>query len=351
VIEGPVSVGQRELDGSQVATLQVGDARAEVLAHGAHLVGLWLPDRRGRVEDVVVSLRRPDGEIDVAAYRDPVRNPHLGGMAGRYANRIADARFELDGRVWQLVPNEGPNQLHGGPEGLDRRDWALSTQSDDRGAVARLELRSDDGDQGYPGTVDLAVTYRLDRAGELQIHVEAVTDAPTVLSVTNHTYWNLAGTSERSAAGAASVRDHLLTVAASSVVRVDGALIPTGDLDPVEGTAFDLRRPTRLGDTIDRPELATVGGLDHCLVLDGTDPAAELVDPASGRRIRVRTNQPGLQVYTANHGAGPLPRHGAVCLETQQLPDAPNRPTFPSPVLRPGQRYRHEHVVEFGTAD
>jgi aldose 1-epimerase len=198
--------------------------------------------------------------------------------------------------------------------------------------------------------VDIMVTYRLDRAGELQIHVEAVTDAPTVLSVTNHTYWNLAGTSDVSAAASASVRDHLLAVAADRVVRVDRALLPTGELDAVEGTVFDLRRPPRLGDAIDRPELAPVGGLDHCLVLDGTLPAAELVDPTSGRRIRIRTNQPGLQVYTANHGAGPLPRHGAVCLETQHLPDAPNQPTFPSPVLRPGQQYCHDHVVELGTA-
>ncbi len=348
---GRITIDQRSIDGSEVATLQVGPVRLEVLAHGAHLVGLWWPDRHGRTDNVAVSLRRPDGSVDVAAYRDPVRNPHLGGMAGRYANRIASSRFALDGVLHELTPNEGPHHLHGGPVGFDRRDWAMATDQDDLGAEVRLRLASEAGDQGYPGAVEVEVRYRLDLSGELGITAEATTDAPTVLNVTNHTYWNLAGTSDPALADEASVRDHLLSVAADRVVRVDGALIPTGALDPVAGTAFDLRRRTRLGDAIDRPELATVGGLDHCWVLDGSVPSAELVDPAGGRRIRIRTNQPGVQVYTANHGAGPLPRHGAVCLETQCLPDAPNQATFPSAVLRPGQRYRHEHVVELGTTD
>ena len=214
-------------------------------------------------------------------------------------------------------------------------------------------LRSDDGDQGHPGTVDVVVTYRLDRAGELQVHVEGVTDAPTVLSVTNHTYWNLAGTSERSAAGAASVRDHHLTVAASRVVRVDGDLIPTGDLDPVDGAPRSISVGPRGWATrsIARSWQRSAAWIIAWCSTARTRQAEAVVDPVSGRRIRVRTNQPGLQVYTANHGAGPWPRHGAVCLETQHLPDAPNQPTFPSPVLRPGQRYRHDHVVEFGTAD
>lgn len=339
------SVGRVGISGSELVTLSAGPHRAEVLSYGAHLVGLWTPDRRGGIDDVVVSLRDPEGAVDVEGYRDPVRNPHLGGMAGRYANRIAGARFELDGVQHHLVPNEGGNQLHGGPRGFDRCEWSVTTEVDDRAASAVLTLVSPDGDQGYPGRVEVTVTYRLGVDDTLSIEVRGVTDAPTVLNVTNHTYWNLSGTSRPAARADATVADHLLQVSADRFVRVDEALLPTGDLDPVEGTPFDLRRPTLLGEVVDTPGLAATGGLDHCLVLDGTQPAAVLQHPASGRRIRVHTDQPGIQVYTANHGAGPLPRHGAVCLETQHLPDSPNRPAFPSPVLRPGETYLHRHVV------
>jgi aldose 1-epimerase len=333
----------------RVVTLRAGALRAEVLTYGAHLVGLWAPDRDGRLDNLVVSLRHPDGTVDVDAYRDPVRNPHLGGMAGRYANRIAGAEFELDGVVHRLVPNEGPNQLHGGPDGFDRLDWTAVERAD--GAAVTLRLTSPDGDQGFPGRVDVAVTYELCDDSTLRIDVEGTTDAPTVLNVTNHAYWNLAGTSDPAAGQHATIRDHVLSVAADRVVRVDDALVPTGSLDPVEGTPFDLRAPVQLGAVIDSPELAPVGGLDHCLVLDGSAPSAELTDPASGRRLRIETDQPGLQVYTANHGAGPLPRHGAVCLESQHLPDSPNRPEFPSPVLRPGGTYRHRHLLTLDVID
>jgi aldose 1-epimerase len=342
----PVSADQRAEGDSALATLRVGDCTAEVLAYGAHLVGLWTPDRDGRSDNVVVSLRSPGGAVDLAAYRDPVRNPHLGGIAGRYANRIAGAAFELDGVRHRLVPNEGPNQLHGGPVGFDRREWSLATHADERSARAVLGLVSDDGDQGFPGRVEAQVTYRLTVEGELHIEARATTDAATVVNLTNHTYWNLSGTASPLAATAASIAGHRLRVAAERVVEVDGGLLPTGHLEPVAGSVFDLRSPVPLGEILDRDELSAVGGLDHCYVLTGTSPAAELVDPASGRRIRVRTDQPGLQVYTANHGAGPLPRHGAVCLESQHLPDSPNQPTFPSPLLRPGATYRHDHVVQ-----
>lgn len=345
-----IEVDRRWLGDVELLTLRAGSLRAEVLTHGAHLVGLWAPDRIGRVDNVVVSLRHPGGEVDVDAYRDPTRNPHLGGMVGRYANRIAGAGFELDGATHELVPNEGPNQLHGGPLGFDRRGWAWSTiDGDVDGAGVVLRLRSDDGDQGFPGRVDVQVAYRLTASGELHIDVEGVTDAPTVLNVTNHSYWNLAGTS--SACADATIRSHRLSVAADRVVAVDGTLLPTGELVPVGGSVFDLRVPVALGELLDRSELRALGGLDHCYVLDGSDPAAELVDPGSGRRVRISTDQPGVQVYTANHGAGPLPRHAAVCLETQHLPDSPNQPGFPSAVLRPGATYRHTHVVHFDVVD
>ena len=210
------------------------------------------------------------------------------------------------------------------------------------------------------------MTYRLDAAGTLGIDVEGNTDAPTVLNVTNHAYWNLGGTASARAVGHGTIRDHTLAVAADRVVRVDDALVPTGRLDPVAGTPWDLRAPRRLGEVLDLPELAGPGGMDHCLVLATAtsepgafepggfepgipNPAAVLVDPGSGRRLRLPTDQPGLQVYTTNHGAGPSPRHGAVSLESQHLPDSPNQPGFPSAELRPGQVLRRRQVLVLDT--
>jgi aldose 1-epimerase len=354
-----IGVVRRERrEDTEVVTLEMGALRAEVLTYGAHLVGLWVPDRDGRCDDVVVSLRDVEGRPDIAAYRDPLRNPHLGGMAGRYANRIRDARFELDGALHQLVANEGAHQLHGGPEGFDRREWTvLDTHEWDRAAVT-LGLSSHAGDQGFPGAVDVQVTYALETDGVLRIECEGHTDAPTVLNVTNHTYWNLAGarvcSEQGGEAAAATLAEHRLRVAADRVVVVDGALLPTGELAPVDRGPFDLRERSRLGDVLADPRVAHVGGLDHCLVFAPRPPEAtaiELLHPPSGRRLRIRTDQPGVQVYTANHGAGPWPEHAAVCLETQHLPDAPNQPGFPSPVLQPGETYRHLHLIDLDTVD
>jgi aldose 1-epimerase len=334
----------------ELVRLVAGGVEIEVLSYGAHLVSVRCPDREGRVDDVVVSLRRTDGTLDAAAYRDPRLNPHLGGMVGRYANRIGGASFDLDGRRYTLAPNEGANQLHGGPDGLDRRAWRVRTDRSDDTAAAELSLVSVDGDQGYPGEVSVRTTYRLSAAGELSIETIATTDAPTVLSVTNHTYWNLAGTT--GVPGDATVRDHVLRLDADRVVAVDASKVPTGELLTVAGTPFDLREPVTIGAVLDRSEIRALGGVDHCYVLDQPIAErvagfAELSDPASGRRIRLGTDLPGVQVYTANHGAGPLPAHAAICLETQHLPDAPNRPSFPSSVLRPGETYRHRHVIRF----
>ncbi len=350
-------------DGSERIELVGERVRVEVLSYGAHLVGVWWPDRDGVVDNSVVSLRRADGGVDLEAYRDRSRNPYLGATVGRYANRLAGARVDLDGVTRHLVPNEGANQLHGGPDGFDRREWRTTTLADGSGAQVSLHLVSDDGDQGFPGRVEVTVTYRLDAAGVLRIDISGSTDAPTVLSMTNHAYWNLAGTTGARATASASIRDHVVSVAADRVVAVDDAMLPTGRLDPVDGTPWDLRHPRRLGDVLDQPELAELGGLDHCLVVASTPrrrgggfgagedppPAVVLVDPTGGRRLRVHTDQPGVQVYTSNHGAGPLPPHGAVCLESQHLPDAPNQPHFPSATLRPGQVYRHRQVLVLDT--
>ncbi len=345
-MNGSVTASIVGVRGAEVAVLEVGERRLEVLDHGAHLVGLWVPDRSGNVDNIVVSLRDRAGVPDVAAYRDPLRNPYLGAIVGRFANRIAGSRFVLDGTEHRLAPNEGDNQLHGGPGGFSTRDWDLGVTSDDDGAQVDLRLVSLGGDQGFPGRLEVTARYRLDLDGTLTIAMTATTDAPTVVNLTNHTYWNLSGSG--GAGPHQTVAEQRLSIAAAQVVEVDGDLLPTGRLMPVGGTPLDLTDPVRLGDLLESPFFASTGGVDHCWVLD--DPVVErpsvtLVDPGSGRRIRVCTDQPGVQLYTANHGAGPMSRHTAVCLETQHLPDSPNQPTFPSPVLYPGQTYHHTHVV------
>ncbi|MEI2698549.1 MAG: aldose epimerase family protein [Microthrixaceae bacterium] len=345
-----ISASVRRVRGSDLAVLEVGPRRLEVLSLGAHLIGLWSPDREGRVDNVVVSMRDVEGSPDVDAYRDPARNPYLGSIVGRYANRIAGSAMVLDGATHRLVSNEGPNQLHGGPGGFSTREWDLDVATGDRGARVELHLVSPDGDQGFPGQLDVAVTYRLDLDGTMSIQMSATTDEATVVNLTNHTYWNLAGTTN---AVDATVADHELSVAADRVVEVDADLLPTGRLVPVDAMGMGLRTPVRVGDLLEVPAFAATGGVDHCWVLDAAAvdrPRITLSDPSSGRRIRVGTDQPGVQVYTANHGAGPLPRHGAVCLETQHLPDSPNQPAFPSPVIRPGQVYAHSHVVRLDAA-
>jgi aldose 1-epimerase len=294
---------------------------ATVLTYGGHLTEVLVPDRRGRRANVV--LRLPD----LAAYQDRSRNSYLGALVGRYANRIAAARFRLDGVEHRLAPNEGPNQLHGGPIGFDRHVWEASTSEDDEGADVVLRLTSPEGDQGFPGTLRVEARYRIDVHDQLTISFEAITDAPTVVSLTNHAYWNLAG--------GGPVTNHLLQVVARSYLEADDEGIPTGRVLPVRGTRFDHRggRPVQ-------PHL------DHCLVLDPADPQVVLIDPGSGRRLRLRTDQPGLQVYSA---AGLADPHTAVCLETQQFPDAPNHEQFPSAALRPGERFRATTVIGFDT--
>jgi aldose 1-epimerase len=319
-------VDEVELTGAvlSVRLLGLGAATRQVLA----------PDRHGRPGPVHLSLPT------LADHDDPARNPYLGATVGRWANRIAGAAFHLDGRRVELVPNQGRHQLHGGPVGFDRHVWDLVDAVDagrDGGQVT-FRLVSDDGDQGFPGRLTVHATYRV--AGPvLGITYEAETTAPTVVNLTHHGYWNLDGT--------ATVADHRLALRASRVLPVDRDGIPTGGLVPVDGTPFDLRRPKPLGAAM----AAAGGGFDHCLAVDGppgrTRAAAVLHAPASGRWMALRTDQPGLQLYTGN--GLPFRRHGAVCLEAQRFPDAPNRPELGDPVLRPGERYVSVTELTFGT--
>jgi len=293
---------------------------------------------RVELDGIPVALALP-GPDD---YQDRARNPHLGASAGRYANRIDGAAFTLDGVEHHLDANDGPNTLHGGPQGFGHRMWTVLDGNPSR---LRLRFNSPSGDQGFPGALTATATYSVH--GELLgIDYEAESDAPTVVNLTNHSYWNLG---QGIVSGDGSAQGQVLAVAAARYLPVDAAGIPTGSLAAVDGTPFDLRRPTLLGEVMGD---VTGGGFDHCFDLgndEGTmHSAAVLQHPATGRWLEVSTDQVGVQVYTANNLGPPFARHGAVCLETQRFPDAPNRPQFPSAVLRPGDRYRSRTEIRFG---
>lgn len=303
---------------------------ATILAQGATLMRLRAPDGRGQLGDVVL------GFDDPRAYADP--HPYVGGIVGRFANRIANARFAIDGRIHALIANDGPHCLHGGAIGFDRVVWQAESRGD---AAVELRHRSVAGDQGFPGTLDARVVYRLE-ADSLRIELRATTDAPTVVSLASHVYWNLED------AGATSALAHRLTIAAHGYTPVDASLIPTGEIAPVTGTRFDFRSER----TID-------GDYDHNFALDAAPPGtrvARLVAPRSGRSLALRTTLPGLQLYTGDCFDGRrafrdgvrTPRSGAIALEAQQFPNAPNEARFPSARLDPGETYAHEIVYQLG---
>lgn len=319
---------------------------AELLPFGATLARLRAPDREGRLGDVLLAL------AELADYRG--QHPHVGATVGRYANRIGGARFELDGRRYPLAANDGAHHLHGGPCGFDRRPWQdPELFSVPGGSGVRMRLHSPAGDAGYPGALDVAASFTLRDDDTLSIEYRATTDAPTVVSLTNHSYFQLDD------AGASPVLDHLLWLAAAHYTPVDASGVPDGSIAPVGGTPFDFTTPRRLGERI-ADLVATRGGYDHNFVLaaggDAAAVVARLEAPRSGRVLELRTTQPALQLYTGNFLAGDLrcrdgvrpERWHAVCLETQAFPNAPNEPGFPSARLDPGTLYRHETVYRFG---
>jgi aldose 1-epimerase len=325
-----------------------------ILDLGAAVLELRVPDREGRLGNVVL------GHRDLAGYL--ANAPYFGVLVGRCANRIAGAAFHLDGVEHRLTPNEGRNQLHGGPDGFHARLWTIGdVVADDERAAATLHLVSEDGDQGYPGRLEVVATLAWTARHELEIVLEARCDAATIVNLAHHGYWNLAGE------GGGTVDGHLLTVHANAFLPVDGERLPTGEVRPVRGTPFDLREGRRLGDVLraDDPQVAGARGVDHCFVLDreGTGrghpiEAAVLHDPASGRTLRLSTTEPGLQVYAAGYldgtivgSSGRRYRQGdGLALEPQGFPDAANRPDFPSVVLRPGETYRQRTTFTFSLA-
>ncbi|GAA5006113.1 aldose epimerase family protein [Streptomyces hyderabadensis] len=303
-------------------TLERAGVRVRVLSYGGIVQSAEVPDRDGNTADVVLGFADLDGYVTHP-------EPYFGALVGRYANRIAGGRFPLDGRTYALAPNEGPNVLHGGERGFDKRVWEVAAVADG----VRLSRVSPHGEEGFPGRLEMSATYTLDGSGALRIVYEAVTDAPTVLNPTNHSYFNLSGSGH---AGG-----HELRLAASRITPVDAGLIPAGAPQDVSDTRFDFRRARKVG-----------SGYDHNFVLDKgvTDTAeevAELYDPASGRVLTVATTEPGLQLYTADHLGEPFAPGDGIALETQHFPDSPNRPDFPSTVLRPGEVFRSETVYGF----
>ena len=322
----------------------------KVLTYGGIIQSLRTADRTGAFDDIVL------GFDEAAPYFDT--SPYFGCIIGRYCNRIAKGQFTLDGQTYQLATNDGPNHLHGGTKGWDKVLWTPDPFQDERGVGVALRYTSPDGDEGYPGTVQATVTYTLNDRGELVVDYHATTDKPTIINLTQHSYFNLAGTKAKDILG------HELVINAAQYTPIDATSIPLGGHADVEGTPFDFRTPTAIGARIgvEDGQLENGRGYDHNYVLTkpssgALSEAARVYDPATGRTLTISTTEPGIQFYSGNFLNGKLTgKQGAVyrhrtgfCLETQHFPDSPNQPSFPSTTLRPGQEYKTSTVFTFGT--
>ena len=321
---------------------------ARITNYGGTVVSLTVPDRNGNLADVVLGF---DSLAQYLAHPDP----YFGALIGRYANRIAQGRFHLDGVEFHLDQNNGPNSLHGGARGFDKKIWTARELPD---GGLELQYRSKDGEGGFPGDLTVTATYHLTDTNELRIHYGATTDRNTVINLTSHSYFNLRG------AGSGDILGHLMTLYADRFTPVDSTLIPTGELRGVAGTPFDFRKPTAIGARIEQNEeqLKLAKGYDHNWVLNqdgkGLALAARVEEPESGRVVEVLTTEPGIQFYTANFLDGTIrgkggeiyARRSALCLETQHFPDSPNHQTFPSTILKPGDRFQSTTVYRFLTA-
>jgi len=340
-------------DGQAVEAFTLTSGRGmelRVITYGGIITYWRVPDRDGRTDDVVL------GHETLEGYLQPTSR-YFGALAGRYANRIAKAQFALDGHTYTLAANNGPNALHGGLKGFDKVVWAAEPFERPGEVGVVLTHTSPDGDQGYPGTVKVQVTYTVTTRNELRVDYRATTDKATPINLTQHTYFNLAGDGRR------DVLDHVLTINADRFTPVDPTLIPTGELAPAEETPFDFRKPVPIGARIDADDeqLRRGRGYDHNFVLNATAGAlvhaAHVSEPTTGRTLDVYTDQPGMQFYSGNFLDGSaVGKDGHVykqrfgfCLETQHFPDSPNQPAFPSTILRPGDEFTTTTVFAFGT--
>jgi aldose 1-epimerase len=309
--------------------------------YGAIVPFLEVPDRFGERANVTLGFDSLDGYLQ--------RHPYFGATVGRYCNRIAGGRFRLDGIEHTLARNDGPNHLHGGEVGFDRVVWNPEEVIIDGAIGVRYSYQSRDGEEGYPGTLNVVATYTLTESNEMVIEFAATADEATPVNLTNHCYWNLAGV------GADSILNHELMIAADNMLAVDDTLIPTGEFVEVKGGPFDFTSPKRIGTDI-KEVLPRTKGYDHCFALRREDRelslAARVREPRSGRVMEIQTTQPGIQLYTGNHldgsnVCGGFKQHCGFCLETQHYPDSPNQPNFPSTILRPGERYYNKTVYKF----
>ena len=319
---------------------------ASITNFGGIVVSLKVPDRAGKIADVVLGFDTLDGYLG--------DNPYFGAIVGRYGNRIAKGRFTLNGKEYKLATNNGPNHLHGGIKGFNKVVWQAQSIGD---SGLKLTYVSKDGEEGYPGTLTATVEYTLTDANELKISYLATTDKDTIVNLTNHSYFNLAGE------GSSDVLGHGMVIHADRFTPVDATLIPTGDLRPVAGTPFDFRQSHTIGERINSSDeqMKFGGGYDHNFVVNGAAgtlrPAARVLEPKSGRVMEVLTTEPGVQFYSGNFldgsnkgkGGKQYNRRYAFCLETQHFPDSPNHPKFPSTTLKPGQKYQTTTVYKFST--
>jgi len=338
---------------TQLFTLQNAHGlKATISTFGGTLTSLLVPDRSGQLGDVVLGFDKLEGYTNDLYVNE---NPYFGALIGRYGNRIAKGKFTLDGQTYQLPINNSPNSLHGGTTGYNRRVWQATPGTSAAGPTLTLTYRSPAGEEGYPGVLNVQVVYTLTNADALRLDYTATADKATVLNLTSHSYFNLNYGHDQNILG------HVLTLNADRFTPVDNTLIPTGVLQPVAGTPMDFRQPHTIGERIKQVPGAAPGGYDHNWVLadkmrTSMQPAATVYEPASGRTMEVFTDQPGIQFYSGNFLKGNLTGKGGVayvqhygfCLETQHFPDSPNRPNFPSTVLKAGETFRSSTEYRFG---
>ncbi len=346
----PEGIFGRLADGTEVGVYTLSNKNgmeAKIISYGAAVVSLKVPDRQGRLADVVLGYENLDGYLKGDAY--------FGCVVGRYGNRIGKARFSLAGKEYRLASNNGRNHLHGGIRGFDKVVWRAERANTPAGPALVMRYKSPDGEEGYPGTLDCTVVYTLTDKNELKVDYTATTDKETVVNLTQHSYFNLKG------AGMGDILDHVLAIQADGFVPIDAESIPLGDIRPVKGTPFDFTEPRKIGEGInaDDEQIKNGKGYDHNWVLRGQDGslalAARVTEESSGRVMEVYTTEPGIQFYSGNflddsdqgkNGIVYRHRYG-LCLETQHYPDSPNRPDFPSVTLKPGQTYSTRTVYKF----